>query len=226
MCRMYAEIHIFDRSYFFHRLWQLSKYHPDGWGIVYKYDKKIICKHSTLSAYKDENFEKYFFNIPPTIALVHLRKKTSGTVKLENTQPFVKNSWIFMHNGCIEDYNKLLRFINISKLCGNTDSEIYFHLFRKHLKKHTVYEAVKKTIDLIKTNCKYSSLNFIASEGHKLYILCEYTKMKKYYTLWSKAQNNSFIVFSEKFAEDSIQIKNHSFVVVDRHLKISKLSFS
>ncbi len=152
-----------------------SNVHKDGWGIAYLKNKKFSIERSDTPAYDDGRFNALAHILQSNIFLVHIRKASVGEVKIENNQPFIRGKWVFAHNGTIEEYKMILSLINVACLRGNTDSEVFLQFLMKNMKTHSVVNAIKKSVTDASEITKYSSLNFIASDGNKLYALCEYT---------------------------------------------------
>ncbi|MEW6070191.1 MAG: class II glutamine amidotransferase, partial [Candidatus Thermoplasmatota archaeon] len=142
-----------------------------------------------------------------------------------NNQPFVRGKWIFTHNGTISNYKKLLHLINLKHLRGDTDSEIFFQLLMKNLKKLCAEKAISKTVADIANYCRYSSLNCIFSDGEKLYVLCEYKKEPKYYRLNYLKTDNYVAVSSEKIGiEKWEKMSNHEILAIDKKCGIQKIT--
>ena len=109
---------------------------PDGWGIAYKNGNNINLIKNSQPAYSDHNFMGKAKNINSELLFAHVRRKSHGSVCIENSHPFVDGEWIFMHNGNIPNYNdykikimkKLPKGHKIST-DGTTDSEFLFKYF-------------------------------------------------------------------------------------------------
>jgi hypothetical protein len=55
---------------------------------------------------------------------------------------------------------------------GDTDSERYFVLLQHHIREvPDTVTGIRKTVDWIKENCTYTSLNFLLADGDSLYAL-------------------------------------------------------
>jgi len=121
------------------------------------------------------------------IIVSHVRLASSGGVRRENTHPWLYRGWAFAHNGTIHNKQKLLGLLNkeYRDLEGSTDSEMFFHLIvqeaealRDPLK--GISSAVKKIVE----SSRFSSLNFIASDGRRLYGLRYAARDLDYYSLY------------------------------------------
>lgn len=193
-----------------------SNEHRHGWGIAYLKAGKFRLEKSTLPANKDASFNALSQALKSNIFITHIRKKKFGKLDLRNNQPFLKGKWVFAHNGVIKNYKKALSLVNVRCLKGDTDSELYFQLFLKNMKVCSKELALKETISTL-AELRYSSLNFIASDGQKIYALCEYRKEPAYYTMHYLKADNYVLIASEKIGAGKWQkMRNHELMVVDK----------
>jgi predicted glutamine amidotransferase len=126
---------------------RLSKEHPDGWGIAaYGGLDSIPPSHSVGSYYAGgwrlqrgteraadcDRFQAIASRSRGTILIAHVRQKTVGPTKIENTHPFVQSGWVFAHNGTIQDQAYVKSKVSEERLAeirGETDSEVLFAFF-------------------------------------------------------------------------------------------------
>ena len=103
--------------------------HSDGWGIAFFEDRGcrvFLDPQPSASSPVAELVSRYPIRSMNVIA--HIRKATQGSVRLENTHPFMRELWgrywIFAHNGNLLDFAPALdgSFVPV----GNTDSERAF----------------------------------------------------------------------------------------------------
>jgi len=105
----------------------------DGWGVCYFRDGEPALVKDPLPAFEDPLFVKTARSLRSNLVLAHVRRLSQGPVCKENTHPFVKDGWAFMHNGNIPGFQQL-RDVLIAKIGlpesfrprGNTDSEFIF----------------------------------------------------------------------------------------------------
>ena len=105
-----------------------------------------------LSIIKDKGRVKKLYNLPGiddlegTIGIAHTRWATHGKPSKENSHPHMDNSNSFsvVHNGIIENYNELRKFLmdNGYTFYSQTDTEIIPNLI------HYYYSKITKTDDL------------------------------------------------------------------------------
>jgi len=108
-------------------------------------------------------------------------------VSKENTHPWLYRGWVFAHNRSINRgaIRELLRG-EYRGLKGDTDSEAFFHLIVQE-SEHPgdPVEGIKSAVEKIVNNrIGVTSLNFVASDGKKLYALQYATKKLDYYSLY------------------------------------------
>lgn len=118
----------------------------------------------------------------------HVRFASSGSIRVENTHPWLYHNWVFAHNGTIRDKRALLELLHekYRNLEGDTDSEVFFHLIVQEVKElgdpiEGIMSAIEKVVN---KGVDFSSFNFIASNGENLYALRYATTKPKYYTLY------------------------------------------
>lgn len=126
---------------------RLSREHPDGWGIAaYGGLDSIPPSHSvgsyyaggwrvqrgTATAAECNRFQAIAARSRGTILIAHVRQKTVGPTRIENTHPFVQSGWVFAHNGTIKDQDYVRSRVSperLSEVRGDTDSEVLFAFF-------------------------------------------------------------------------------------------------
>lgn len=108
----------------------------DGFGIGWygSLDTPGVYR-STSPAWSDRNLREICEQLESEIFLAHARAATGTPVQETNCHPFRYGRWVFVHNGYLEDFDKVRRelllavdpelFLNIQ---GSTDSELFFHL--------------------------------------------------------------------------------------------------
>ncbi len=122
---------------------RLSREHPDGWGIAAHGGPGSIPPPSTRSPHQGpwrvhkgtnpagecNRFLEIAARSSGTVLIAHVRQKTVGPTSIENTHPFVRNGWVFAHNGTLTDHASLRAAISPERLAdieGDTDSEVLF----------------------------------------------------------------------------------------------------
>ena len=140
---------------------------PDGGGILYNNGKETILKKGLM---KREEFLKAAkeVNKKGISYIMHTRIATHGSVKPENTHPFVSRYLGFAHNGTF----------NVEPFPDKTDSETFFMAAIGN-KKYKWCEENKFLLDMATNGCRCAIMDL---ETGKIMHLCEEDwKMDKKY---------------------------------------------
>ena len=108
----------------------LSREHPDGWGIaIHDAETAWDLQRGTAAAGDDQRFHELAATSRGRLLVAHIRQKTVGPTRLENTHPFVASGWAFAHNGTVKHTEPLRAGSSAARLAavaGDTDSELLF----------------------------------------------------------------------------------------------------
>lgn len=117
----------------------LSEAHPDGWGIgihvadtpdgVATRAKRWHLQKGIERAAADPTFHALAAQCEGHVLVAHIRQKTVGPTRIENTHPFARDGWIFAHNGTLPKTEWLAERLSDtrrSEIAGDTDSEVLF----------------------------------------------------------------------------------------------------
>ncbi len=164
--------------------------HGDGWGLAYlnSNDKWEIYK-SIEPIYQDKKVEE--FKIIKTKAVIlHVRRATTGSKSLQNTQPFLykdeANEVIFAHNGTI--YDDLT--INDKYVEGDSDSVKWFN---KLLKEYQEKDDIKESLSLK----NFDLSNFIFATSNKIIVGEKFKEYPDYATMKYYVEGKDVVVSSE-----------------------------
>jgi predicted glutamine amidotransferase len=118
---------------------KLSREHRDGWGIAVhradekhaesRADERWLLHKGTAPAVDDHRFHELAARSRGHVLVAHIRQKTVGPTRLENTHPFVSDGWVFAHNGTIQHQDALRAGCSgrrLRDITGDTDSELFF----------------------------------------------------------------------------------------------------
>ena len=131
---------------------------PDGAGILYHDGKKAVLKKGLMK--RDEFLkEAKEVNKKGISYIMHTRIATHGSVKPENTHPFVSKYLGFAHNGTF----------NVEPFPDKTDSETFF-IGAIGNKKYKWCEDNKFLLDMATNGCRCAIMDL---ESGKIMHLCE-----------------------------------------------------
>lgn len=166
----------------------------DGYGIAYHDGQTWQLKKSLAPIWEEQDS---FEQIPETnLFVAHAR--SSGFAKdkdnLNYNQPFTDGSFCFVFNGMIRKIK-----LNLP-LEGMIGSQKLFSLIKLQLKKHQLENVLKNTNKIILENSeKIEGMNIGLINDSKIYILCQYSNNKEYFTLHVYQDKNLTIVSSIPF---------------------------
>jgi glutamine amidotransferase len=165
----------------------LSRSNPDGWGVAWFNGREWRLFKEPLALHESRRARGIARSVRGMIIISHVRFATHGGRSVENTHPWLYRGFVFAHNGYL-DREGLLGLVRreYRDFEGETDSEVLFHLLvQEALGSGGFVEGVKRTVGrIIEEGVDYSSLNFIASDGVKLYALRYARRSLDYYTLY------------------------------------------
>ena len=134
---------------------RLSREHPDGWGVAAHGGRESLAPPSftaqgaegstaergwrlhkgTERASECSRFQAIAAHSAGTMLVAHIRQKTVGPTSVENTHPFLRDGWVFAHNGTIKDQDFVRERVSAARRAevqGQTDSELLFaHLLTR-----------------------------------------------------------------------------------------------
>lgn len=229
----------------------LGEDNPDGWGFGwYNKEGNVEVIKEEISTLESEIYRNVPNQMYSHLLIGHVRLATVGNICKENSHPFEFNNWIFAHNGGVDKYSlweKLQSDYQKGLRDNCTDSEVYFRFLLQNIDEQNgdVIGGVRCGLESIKNEC-YSSLNFLLSdgkklyayrEGYNLYFLERIYKDSKYndtfkglsretqLLITSKMLNRekAVVVCSEKISEEPgwKEIKKGQLLVIDKNLHIT-----
>jgi predicted glutamine amidotransferase len=149
---------------------RLSEDHDSGWGMAAYRDvgqAAPLTERFAVAAHTDGRFD-------PATALqgrlfnVHVRRATLGGLSDENTHPFEFGPYSFAHNGTILGFKQLLR-PDMGVPRGQTDSECFFMRLMADFDPLDPVRSIRSTVAAIVAGNTFSGLNFVFSDGNKVY---------------------------------------------------------
>ncbi len=120
-----------------------------------------------VAAHNDARFDTAT-NLRGRLFNVHVRRATLGGLKDENTHPFEYGPYSFAHNGTILGCRRLLR-AGMGEPAGETDSECFFMRLMADFDPADPVRSMRSTVAALVAGHTFSGLNFVFSDGLKLY---------------------------------------------------------
>ena len=108
----------------------------DGFGIGWYGHREVPGVYKDIRpAWNDGNLQALAAQIQSSMFLAHVRATTGSPVQRTNCHPFTHRNWLFLHNGLINEYEKLRHDLTFELspelfplIHGSTDSELMFLL--------------------------------------------------------------------------------------------------
>ena len=108
----------------------------DGFGIGWYGKRDVPGVYKDIRpAWNDTNLQALAAQIESPMFLAHVRATTGSPVQRTNCHPFNHKKWLFVHNGLVNEYEKLHRDLALAVapelfplIGGTTDSELMFLL--------------------------------------------------------------------------------------------------
>jgi glutamine amidotransferase len=178
---------------------RLSEDHDSGWGIASYRDvgqAAPISERFALAAHNDNRFTAAT-DLRGRIFNVHVRRATLGGLSDENTHPFEFGPYTFAHNGTILGFRNLLRPA-MGEPVGQTDSECFFMRLMHDFDPIDPVRSLRATVAAIIAGHTFSGLNFVFSDGQKLYAY-----KLGIFDLWWTSRRGVSLVASEPLTDES-----------------------
>jgi predicted glutamine amidotransferase len=166
----------------------------DGWGVAW-FDEKgrpQVTKSGGNAAAEKDAFARAAGAAVSSVVLGHLRAASNPHVDVAHAHPFEDEGWVFIHNGTLTIAPEVKAALGsrASRVRTDSDSEVYFQQFLKHLAAtgdpSRAFEAcVAENWALWKDCAKrypgvetpYTSLNAIAADGRGVHALCHASRV-------------------------------------------------
>jgi glutamine amidotransferase len=108
----------------------------DGFGVGWYGNRDVPGVYRDIRpAWNDSNLQALAAQIESRMFVAHVRATTGTPVQRTNCHPFTHEKWLFVHNGAINEFQRLRRDLMFAVspvlfpyICGTTDSEIMFLL--------------------------------------------------------------------------------------------------
>lgn len=208
----------------------------DGFGIGFLKEEFVVYKNPVPPNH-DKNIIELSKHLQSNLVLGHIRAvkcPRKSIISYENCHPFYDDGFLMMHNGLIKDFiykkHEIFKKINdkyISRINGQTDSEMIFYLFLSFLESNNPKDIIKsfnKTINYLMNIYKgVISANIVISNKHYSIISRFINTNEEPPSLYYQIKEGEFLVSSEP-VDDTEWIllgKNKFLFVNHQNLKIS-----
>ena len=113
---------------------------PLGWGVGFYQSGEVLLRRRPIDDRPIVDIAEAAEKVRTDVLLGHVRRATVGGLRTENTHPFRYRSWLFAQTGTIQGFERLRARLLESlpeflrrNVRGDTDSELFFHLFLSFL---------------------------------------------------------------------------------------------
>ena len=129
----------------------------DGFGIGWYGNRDVPGVYKDIRpAWNDANLQALAAQIESPTFLAHVRATTGTPVQRTNCHPFHHKKWLFVHNGLVNEYDKLHRDLALAiapdlfpLIGGTTDSELMFLLALSFGMESNVHAGLARMAGLI-----------------------------------------------------------------------------
>jgi predicted glutamine amidotransferase len=183
--------------------------HLDGWGLAWYGDGETPSLRKEASdprSYSCARAIETAVAETPRLLLAHLRKASPGIpIHVCNSQPFVEGAWSFIHNGTLQEPDRLP--LQRYQVKGTSDSERLFLFLLEALEQGETYQQTslfRQAISAVERQCTYSALNLVLTNAVRTFVLCLFAEETQwdYYTLWHQLKQG-WIVSSEPLSGEA-----------------------
>lgn len=147
--------------------------HRDGWGIAGTLLSNLAhIGRSPIDASQDPEYARAVQRsevVPGDhFILSHVRDASQGSVRLDNSHPFIHHGWAFAHNGTIHG----IEAPRDLKPQGDTDSErLFLHILHDYERTGDMGRTLRHILPRIAEQYSHSSLTFLLTDGRTLYAM-------------------------------------------------------
>jgi predicted glutamine amidotransferase len=155
----------------------------DGFGLGWYGERDVPGLYRSIApAWGDRNLRELAGQIESPLFLAHIRAATGTPIEQTNCHPFRHGRWLFMHNGFIDEYQRLRRDLLLavdpalfSGIEGTTDSELIFYLALSLGLENEPLEALERMVGFVEETGRRHGvaeplqMTVAASDGERLY---------------------------------------------------------
>jgi len=228
----------------------IDKGHSDGWGIGWYEDQIPYAYREARPALYSHAFEYLMESgeAKSKIIIAHLRAEPNKEkpITAYKCHPFVYEKYLFAHNGQLFHNTKYHVFFNLNlkfreriiNMTERTQSEVFFYWIVQHIE--VVCRGLKPTTDNIIVGIRraleeiihgnYSGLNFILSDGLRLFAFRYSSDYHDYYAMWWRKDTlcehtNAVVISSVKLLSNEgwQEIKQGELLIVNENMECEVL---
>lgn len=190
----------------------------DGFGIGWYADGAVVRYRRSVPIWADESLPALAASIQSSAVLAAVRNGTVGSPLTEiAVAPFVKDQWLFSHNGLISGWpgsmSKLAESLPVSELLtldAPMDSALLWALVQDRLHLGAP-EAVASVVGDVAAAAPDSRLNILLTDGEQI-VATTWT-----HSLWTCRTTDSVTVSSEPWATTGWEeIPDHSLLLATK----------
>jgi predicted glutamine amidotransferase len=140
---------------------------PLGWGLGFYQAGEVLLRRRPLDDRSEIDLAEAAEDVRADVLIGHVRHASVGALRTENTHPFRYRSWLWAQTGTISGFERLRgRLLEAQpeflrrNVRGETDSELFFHLFlsflhdaghleRAHTSPEAIFAALRASVALV-----------------------------------------------------------------------------
>ncbi len=152
----------------------LSGEHGDGWGLASAGAEGWSVERSVDRAQSSDRFHRVADDSSSHLAIAHVRKRTVGERRLENTHPFRQGRFVLAHNGTTDGALLAARAsaARAAQVIGDTDSERLFAFVLTRIDDAgDVAAGLRQAARELRETPGVGSVTFLLSDGETLFAL-------------------------------------------------------
>jgi len=111
-----------------------------GWGLGFYQGGEVLMRRRPIDDREEIQLDKLAADVRADVLIGHVRSATVGALRTENTHPFRYRQWLFAQTGTLGQFDTIRERLLASvpeflrgNVRGETDSEIFFHVFLSFL---------------------------------------------------------------------------------------------
>ena len=189
MCRLLGMVanQSVDLEFSLGRFKDFARDNRDGWGVGwYENNTPRIFKQGISALNRESELLRVSQSVRSRIFIAHVREGTGAMPAERNSHPFAYKNWLFAHNGSVDRAFLLPRLREEYRraIQGETDSEVYFYwLLQNIIGCGNVLFGIEQAMKGVMPR-PHTGLNFLLSDGRRLYAFRYAKRLKDYYSLY------------------------------------------